>query len=169
MVSSVFSASTPHEAAGRAQPAWPSPPGKAGPSSSLAPGRAAWESAARGAGAPRRGSGDSMDRVKKALGRALRLLAAPVVLSGCAAFFVWHASHGERGLIAKEQRLADIAAARTELARATAEREGWERRVNALRGQTIDRDQLEERARGLLNLVQPGEVVIPYPPGQRLF
>lgn len=129
----------------------------------------AWDSAAAPPGGGARGSGGSMDRVKKALGRALRLLAAPVVLSACAGFFVWHASHGERGLIAKERRVADIAAARAELARATAEREGWERRVNALRGQTIDRDQLEERARSLLNLVQPGEVVIPYPPGQRLF
>ena len=113
--------------------------------------------------------GISMTRIRMALGRALRLLAAPVVLSALTAFFIWHASHGERGLIAREARLVQIADARLELARATQEREAAERRVNALRGATIDRDQLEERARALLNLTQREEIIIPYQPGQRLF
>ncbi|MFL1461279.1 septum formation initiator family protein [Roseococcus sp. DSY-14] len=110
-----------------------------------------------------------MTRIGAALGRGLKLLAAPAVLSALTAFFIWHASHGDRGLVAREARLVQIAEARAELARATTEREAAERRVNALRGATIDRDQLEERARALLNLVQPGEVVIPYQTGQRLF
>jgi len=110
-----------------------------------------------------------MVRIRRAIGRALKLMAAPVVLSSLAGFFIWHASHGERGLIAREARVVQIAEARTELARATAEREAAERRVNALRGATIDRDQLEERARALLNMTQREEIVIPYQPGQRLF
>jgi cell division protein FtsB len=106
---------------------------------------------------------------KRMLGRALRFVAVPSVLASLTAFFIWHASHGPRGLVAKEVRITEIAGARIELARAVGEREAAERRVGALRGQNIDRDQLEERARALLNLTQREEIVIPYPPSQRLF
>lgn len=105
----------------------------------------------------------------RALIRGVKFLAAPVILASVAAFFIWHASHGDRGLIAREQRIAEIAAARGELLRAATEREAAERRVNAMRGGQLDRDQLEERARSMLNLTTRDEIVIPYPPGQRLF
>ncbi|MDB5414367.1 MAG: septum formation initiator protein [Rubritepida sp.] len=107
--------------------------------------------------------------IGRALIRGMKFLAAPVILASIAAFFVWHASHGDRGLIAREQRVTEIAAARIEFAHASAERESAERRVNAMRGDRLDRDQLEERARALLNLTIRDEIVIPYPPGQRLF
>ena len=101
--------------------------------------------------------------------RCAKLLAAPVILAGITAFFIWHASHGERGLIVREQRVLEIAAARIDRDRAALEREAAERRVNAMRGEQLDRDQLEERARAMLNLTTRDEIVIPYPPGQRLF
>ncbi len=101
--------------------------------------------------------------------RMLKLLAPPVILASIAAFFVWHASHGDRGLIAREQRIVEIAQAKAERDRAIAQREAAERRVNAMRGDQLDRDQLEERARAMLNLTTREEIVIPYPPGQRLF
>lgn len=101
--------------------------------------------------------------------RMLKLLAPPVILASIAAFFVWHASHGDRGLIAREQRIVEIAQAKAERDRAIAQREATERRVNAMRGDQLDRDQLEERARAMLNLTTREEIVIPYPPGQRLF
>jgi len=84
-------------------------------------------------------------------------------------YFAWHAVHGDFGLLAREKRLEDIATARAVLARAEAERDAMERRVAGLRGERIDRDQLDERARTLLNLVGKDEIVIPYEPGQRLF
>lgn len=105
----------------------------------------------------------------RAIIRGVKFLAAPVILASVAAFFIWHASHGDRGLIAREQRIGDIATARAELDRATAEREAAERRVNGMRGDQLDRDQLEERARAMLNLTTRDEIVVPYPPGQRLF
>ena len=101
--------------------------------------------------------------------RCVKFLAAPVILASITAFFVWHASHGDRGLIARELRVAEIAAAKSDRDRATAERQSAERRVNAMRGDRLDRDQLEERARAMLNLTTREEIVIPYPPGQRLF
>jgi cell division protein FtsB len=80
-----------------------------------------------------------------------------------------HAMHGERGLIAREQRIADIAMARAELSRAEAERDAMDRRVSGLRGDRLDRDQLDERARALLNLVGRDEIVVPYAPERRLY
>jgi len=101
--------------------------------------------------------------------RMLKLLAPPVILASIAAFFVWHASHGDRGLIAREHRIVEIAQAKAERDRAVATREAAERRVNAMRGDQVDRDQLEERARAMLNLTTREEIVIPYQPGQRLY
>ncbi len=115
-----------------------------------------------------RAVGDRMG-IARAAGRFLRSLIVPSALLAAAGFFVWHASHGERGLNGREARLAEIAQARGELSRATAEREAAERRAAALRGRgEIDRDQLDERARALLNVTARDEIVIPYGP-RRLF
>ncbi|WP_338150980.1 FtsB family cell division protein [Neoroseomonas soli] len=101
--------------------------------------------------------------------RFLQAIALPSLFLAVSGYFAWHAMHGDRGLIAREQRIADIAAARAELARAESEREGMERRVAGLRGDRLDRDQLDERARALLNMVGRDEVVVPYPPERRLY
>jgi len=101
--------------------------------------------------------------------RIVRFLAVPTVFSALTGYFIWHAIHGERGLIARERRLAEIAAARQVLAAAEAERDLLERRVMGLRGDRLDRDQLEERARALLNMVGPEELVVPYGEGRRLY
>lgn len=101
--------------------------------------------------------------------RLINALALPVIFLAVSGYFVWHAMHGERGLIAREQRIADIAAARAELARAEAERDAIERRVTGLRSERIDRDQLDERARALLNMAGRDEIVVPFPPDRRLY
>lgn len=101
--------------------------------------------------------------------RFFQAIALPSLFLAVSGYFGWHAMHGERGLIAREQRIADIAAARAELSRAEAEREAMERRVSGLRGDRLDRDQLDERARALLNMVGRDEVVVPYPPERRLY
>jgi len=101
--------------------------------------------------------------------RFFQAIALPSLFLAVSGYFVWHAMHGERGLIAREQRIADIAAARAELSRAEAERDAMERRVSGLRGDRLDRDQLDERARALLNMVGRDEIVVPYPPERRLY
>jgi cell division protein FtsB len=50
-----------------------------------------------------------------------------------------------------------------------AELAAMERRVQGLRGERLDLDQLDERARQLLNMVGRDEVVVPYGPERRLF
>jgi cell division protein FtsB len=101
--------------------------------------------------------------------RVLQALALPSLFLALSGYFIWHAMHGERGLIARELRIADIAAARAELGRAEADREAIERRVTGLRGERVDRDQLDERARALLNMVGRDEIVVPYGPERRLY
>jgi cell division protein FtsB len=48
----------------------------------------------------------------------------------------------------------------SEVARVKAERERWERRVALLKADRIDPDMLDERARQLLNYLDPHEVTI---------
>jgi len=103
------------------------------------------------------------------IGRLLRAAVLPAVFLGCCAYFVWHALHGERGLWAKAEREDRIAAAIVERDRVQADLVSMERRVQALRGERLDPDQLEERARQLLNMIGRDEIVVPYGPERRLF
>jgi cell division protein FtsB len=105
----------------------------------------------------------------RTLKRRLRDVLPPLGFAALCGYFAWHAVHGDFGLEARERRLADIAQATQILARAEAEREALERRVNGMHGAQLDRDQLDERARTLLNMVARDEVVIPYEPGRRLY
>lgn len=93
----------------------------------------------------------------------------PVLFLAACGYFLWHGVHGERGLLAKEHRLQVIADARADLERARTELEAMERRVTGLRGERLDRDQLDERARQLLNMVGRDEIVVPYGNDRRLF
>lgn len=101
--------------------------------------------------------------------RILKGVLVPAVFLAVSGYFAWHAVHGERGLMARDKRQADIVAARAELSKAEADRDAMERRVAGLRGDRLDRDQLEERARSLLNMVGRDEVIVPYGPERRLY
>jgi cell division protein FtsB len=101
--------------------------------------------------------------------RILKGVLVPALFLAVSGYFAWHAVHGERGLMARDKRQGDIVAARAALQQAEAERDAMERRVAGLRGDRLDRDQLEERARSLLNMVGRDEVVVPYGPERRLY
>jgi hypothetical protein len=58
---------------------------------------------------------------------------------------------------------------RPDLAQAQAERDSWERRVAGLRANHIDPDSLDERARAMLNLADPADIVVPYAAKDKLF
>lgn len=101
--------------------------------------------------------------------RRLTGAAVPMLFLALCGYFAHHATAGSRGTEAREARRAEVAAARVVLAAAEAERDAMERKVAALRGERLDRDVLEERARALLNLVARDEVVVPYAPGRQMF
>ncbi len=92
----------------------------------------------------------------------------PCFAIGLCAAIAWDTVHGERGTLAQDAKRQEIAAARVRLARLNDERLVLENRVNSLRGETLDLDLLDERARKLLNQFGRDELVIPYEPSQRL-
>lgn len=96
------------------------------------------------------------------LKRRFGLVVVPILGLGALVYLGYHLFEGERGLKASwalDQRLAKAEAERKDLA---AEREKIESRVGLLREGTLDRDMLDERLRQMLNLAQPGDVVILY-------
>ena len=88
---------------------------------------------------------------------ALTLYAVAAALIG---YFWFHAFSGQRGLHAKheiDQQLGELTA---ELDRLKIEKGQWERKVALLRSDGIDPDMLDERARALLNVAHPNEVIL---------
>jgi len=92
---------------------------------------------------------------------ALALYAAAALLIG---YFGVNAHTGAHGLRAKQDLDIEIAALGTELAELKAERAVWERRVALLKPASIDPDLLDERARALLDYMDPRELTLQLSP-----
>ncbi|MCC6718026.1 MAG: septum formation initiator family protein [Acetobacteraceae bacterium] len=101
--------------------------------------------------------------------RQLRAAVAPAVFLSLTGYFLWHATQGDRGLVAYAERQKDLVLARAQLARAEAEVALWERRVGGLRGAVLDADALDERARAMLNASDPNDIVVMYPTDQKRY
>jgi cell division protein FtsB len=88
---------------------------------------------------------------------ALGLYVVAVLFIG---YFGVNAYTGKNGINARqelEQQIADLA---SELGRVRAERMWWQHRVALLKNDRIDPDMLDERARELLNYLDPHEVTV---------
>jgi cell division protein FtsB len=96
------------------------------------------------------------------LKRRSKAAIAPAIFLSLVAYFGWNATQGDRGLVAYAKRQEQLKQAQAELDRANAERDRWERRVAALRTDHLDSDMLDERARAMLNLADPRDIVVPY-------
>jgi cell division protein FtsB len=75
-------------------------------------------------------------------------------------YFGVNAYTGKNGINARQELNQQIADLASEVARVKTERERWERRVALLKADRIDPDMLDERARQLLNYLDPHEVTI---------
>jgi cell division protein FtsB len=97
----------------------------------------------------------------------LRAIAIPLVLytvsGNVAAYFVWHALNGERGLKASVEYTKQIAELDKERAGLRAERAHWEHRIGLIRSDEIDRDILDEEARRMLGRVNAHDLVVLLP------
>ena len=94
----------------------------------------------------------------------LRSILTPIVfylvLGAASGYLVWGASNGEHGLKAKEKYDAETVTPRPNSPIYRGERARWERRVAALRPDSVDRDLLEEEAHGKLDRVGKDEIVV---------
>lgn len=104
-----------------------------------------------------------------ALKRRARAVAAPVIFLGITGYFVWSVTQGNRGLMAHAQRQDLLRQVQDDNATAKKEREQWERRVAGLRGNQLNPDTLDERARAMLNLADPADIVVQYGAKDKLF
>jgi len=88
---------------------------------------------------------------------ALTLYASAALLIG---YFGVNAYSGNRGLKAKEDIDQQIATLTTELDRLQSEDVQWQRRIGLLRSGDTDPDMLDERARALLDYVDPNDLTL---------
>ncbi len=107
-------------------------------------------------------------QVGRMMRRKSRAAVAPAVFLLLVVYFVWNAQQGAHGLNAAVAQRQELLAAQAEQHLAAEDLAVWERRVNALRTR-LDGDALDERARAMLNLSDPQDVIVPYGKGQRLF
>lgn len=90
----------------------------------------------------------------------LRVAVAPFLLTCATAYFAYHALEGERGFGAHNRLTLDVEETRRVLALVNLERERLERRVALLRPGALDLDMLDERARSVLGVAHPAEIVV---------
>ncbi|MGO9768264.1 MAG: FtsB family cell division protein [Roseiarcus sp.] len=83
-----------------------------------------------------------------------------LVLGVASGYLVWDASRGSHGLEAKARDDAEAGQLQVELAQLQDERGRWERRVESMRSESVDRDLLDEEARAVLDRVGKDDVVI---------
>ncbi|HEX3938739.1 MAG TPA: septum formation initiator family protein [Xanthobacteraceae bacterium] len=98
----------------------------------------------------------------RAILNALALYALAALLIG---YFGANAYSGNRGLKAKEVIDRQSAVLTTELDRLKIEHKQWDRRIALLKSDAIDPDMLDERARGLLDDVDPRDLTLMYDSG----
>ena len=98
--------------------------------------------------------------VRHRLPRAVKVLLSPLLALGLTGYFVYHAFHGDHGVLAHQRLERQIETLTKELGLVRSERETLEKRVSLLRSQSLDPDMLEERARRTLNYAHPNDVII---------
>lgn len=84
----------------------------------------------------------------------------PIIFAMMFGYFGYHLVNGDRGLLAMAHLQRETMIADQNLAEAETTRKIWERRVAALRNQSLDPDMLDERARAILNLAHPDDLVM---------
>jgi cell division protein FtsB len=96
--------------------------------------------------------------------RKLRIFLGTLCLYiGCAlviGYFGVNAYTGNHGLRAQQDLDQQFATLNDELGRLKQERADWQRRVNLLQSSSIDPDMLDERARAMLNYLDPRDLTL---------
>jgi cell division protein FtsB len=101
--------------------------------------------------------------------RRARLVLAPSVFLAITTYFIWNVVQGDRGLVARAQRQDLLRQVLIDQTAARAERDAWETRVSGLRARHLNPDTLDERARAMMGLADPTEVIIKLSPQDKMF
>lgn len=109
-------------------------------------------------------SSNITEALKRTAKSALRQTIGPAIGACVVGYFVYYAVQGDRGLIALKRIESEISRAEQVLGQVRDERERMERRASLLRADHLDRDMLDERARAMLNLTHPNDVILSLPP-----
>lgn len=89
-----------------------------------------------------------------------RQLFVPLLFAVVFGYFGYHIVNGDRGLLAMIHLQKEVATAADNLTEAQAALRIWENRVALLRNQSLDPDMLDERARALLHVAQPDDLIM---------
>ncbi len=98
-----------------------------------------------------------------------KLALPPTIFLAITAYFAWNATQGDRGLVAYAHRQTLLRQVVGEQNASKTERDGWEARVEGLRPRHLNPDTLDERARAMLNLADPSDVIVKLGPQDRIF
>jgi len=98
------------------------------------------------------------------LRRRAQSIVGPVIGVTVLAYFAYHVVQGDRGLFALRSLQARVEDARASLGILNAERRRLEHRVSLLNPNSLDPDMADERARYMLHLARPDELVVMLPP-----
>jgi cell division protein FtsB len=101
---------------------------------------------------------------RKRLRTILNALALYVLAALLIGYFGVNAYSGDRGLKAKEDIDRQMASLNADLTRLKLEHAQWARRVALLKSDAIDPDMLDERARSLLDYVDPNDMTMIFQP-----
>jgi len=80
--------------------------------------------------------------------------------AGLIGYFGVNAYTGNHGLRAKQELDQQYAELTAELAQLKADRAKWQHRVSLLKSESIDPDMLDERARAMLQYLEPRELTL---------
>lgn len=94
----------------------------------------------------------------------IRRFIPTLILTVVIAYFGYHAMTGDQGVLNWLVVEAEIDAVEIELAQARAERQALETTAARLRSDSLDLDYVEERARDLLNVAHPRDIIVDIEP-----
>ena len=94
--------------------------------------------------------------------RRSRRMLVPIVGALFVSYFIVHAFHGERGIIAWMHLQNQVFSAKQTLMSTKTTRNNYQRRISLLKSDRLNADMLDERARIMAGMVGPDEYIIPY-------
>lgn len=101
--------------------------------------------------------------------RLAKAIAWPLAFCAITGYFLWNTMHGPHGLDVYGQREMQLRQAKADLTAAQAKRNHWTLLVSALSDNSLSLGMLDERARAMLDLARPGDIILRLPRQDRLF